>query len=69
LWAGKKIRHKHRGENKMKKLISLTLLSAVAMLAAPKTQNSTTTATKKVHKKHHHSKKAATKTASVAPAK
>jgi hypothetical protein len=54
LWAGKKIRHKERGEKKMKKLISITLLSAVAMLAAPKAQNTaTTTSTKKVQTKHH----------------
>jgi hypothetical protein len=38
----------------MKKLITITLLSAAAMLAAPKAQNTTAPATpvKKVHKKH-----------------
>jgi hypothetical protein len=66
----------------MKKLISVSLLSAVAMLAAattpaPKAQDTTTApaavkaATKKVHKKHHVAKtKAAVKPAAVAtPAK
>jgi hypothetical protein len=45
-----------RGEKKMKKLIGISLLSAVAILAAPpapKAQNTTApTATKKVTKKH-----------------
>jgi len=66
----------------MKKLISVSLLSAVAMLAAattpaPKAQDTNTpaavkTTTKKVHKKHHVAKtKAAVKPAAVAatPAK
>jgi hypothetical protein len=55
----KKQKPPQRGETKMKKLIAITMLSAVAMLAAPaapKAQNTTapaaTATTKKTTKKH-----------------
>jgi hypothetical protein len=58
----KTICHK-RGETKMKKLISITLLSAVAMLAAPKApkaQNTTAPTTSTKVTKKNHTKKAKT---------
>jgi hypothetical protein len=65
-----------RGEARMKKLISVTLLSAVAMLAAPKAtpraQNTPAPATstvKKVHKKHHVTKAKTVKPAASTPTK
>jgi hypothetical protein len=58
----------------MKKLISATLLSAVAMLAAttPTAQNTTppaTTTVKKAHKKHVKAKTAVKPAATATPAK
>jgi hypothetical protein len=76
LWAGKKNRHKKRGETKMKKMIGITLLSAVAMLAAPKAQNTATaptttktTTVKKLHKKHHVKKAKTVKAVTANPSK
>ena len=61
----------------MKKMIGLTLLSAVAMLAAPKAQNTTTapattaktTTVKKMHKKHHVKKAKTVKAVTANPSK
>ncbi len=70
--GGQKPRHK-RGEKKMKKLIGITLLSAVATLAAPKAskvQSTTapaTTTTKKATKKAHVKKAKAAVKPAVAP--
>jgi uncharacterized lipoprotein YajG len=76
MWVGKRTATKRR--KKMKKLISITLLSAVAMLAAPttpKAQNTTApapAATTKTPKKHVKKAKTAVKpaaTATPAPSK